>query len=94
MHESVEEKKFQNLEVFIKKIKIKTIKIYNNLQIYTNDHTCLNGSIIRLRGSRITTGFLGRKLDGNEGKGYVSQSSTLNPLGRYSRPPCSGKCTL
>ena len=53
MHESVEEKKNRNLEVFIKKLKIKkikTLKIYNNLQIYTNDHTCINGSTIRLRG--------------------------------------------
>ena len=33
MHESVEEKKNRNIEVFIKKLKIKTLKIYNNLQI-------------------------------------------------------------
>ena len=30
--------------------------------------------------------FWGWKLDGKEDKGNPSQSSTLNPLGRYSRP--------
>ena len=97
----LKEKKNRNLEyvlifkeVFIKKLKIKTLKIYNNLQINTNDHTCINGSTIWLRGILSTTSFLGQKLDGNEEKGYVSQSSNLNPLERYSRPPCPWKCTL
>ena len=32
------------------------------------------------------TSFWGRKLDGKEDKENPSQLSTLNPLGRYSRP--------
>ena len=34
-----------------------------------------------------TTRLWGQKLEGKEDEGNLDQSSTLNPLGRYSRSP-------
>ena len=78
-------KKNQNLTSINVKIRINEVIIV--YKYITNYYTLKSlSNIIWLCGMLGATSFWGWKLDGKEDKENPSQSSTLNPLGRYSRP--------